>query len=130
MKNIVALFFLVFLTFGNITGVVAAELLMIHHPLCSFCKAFHRDIGVEKYNASKRGKALPLRVIDVTVHNDFYWFNTVRRAGRINHVQGTPTFIIYHNDREVGRVVGYSGEASFYKRLDAEVKRTFKELSK
>lgn len=109
--------------------VVPSALIMIHHKDCHFCKAFMRDIGVEKYNATNIGTALPLRVFDVSTPEGRKAFLVERRAGRISpRVRGTPTFIIYYNNKEVGRVTGYAGKEWFYRKLNAEVKRAFEAL--
>ena len=104
----------------------AAELLMIHHPQCPFCKAFMNDVAPE-YNETYQGKALTLVILDTTIAEDRKWLIQAVLSKNIKPFRGTPTFIIYHNGKEVGRVVGYGGKEWFYEKLDNAVKRSVQE---
>ena len=134
MKKFFALCFLVLFIASPVMAhttdrtILPSELVMFHLPTCGFCKAFHRDIGAKKFNASKRGKALPLRVMDMSTKENRSWVKAERKAKRIKDVRVIPTFIILYNGKEVGRITGYEGKDGFLKRLDAEVKRAFTEL--
>ena len=100
-----------------------AELLMIHNPSCIFCKAFMNDVALD-YSTTKQGKALPLVILDITILENREWLKREMQAGNIKEIHGTPTFIIYKDGKEVGRVVGYSGKEWFYQKLDEAVKES------
>ena len=99
----------------------AAELFMIHNPFCPYCQAFMNDVAPE-YNETKHG--LPLIIIDVTIDKNAEWLEREIRAGNIYNVRGTPTFIIYDDGKEIGRVEGYGGKEWFYEKLDEAVKES------
>jgi len=101
----------------------AAELLMIHNPACVFCQAFMRDVA-PGYNETKQGKALFLTVIDLSVFENRKWLGQELKAGNIKRIHGTPTFIIYDDGKEIGRVEGYGGKEWFYQKLDEAVKES------
>ncbi len=100
------------------TPTLAAELLMVHNPACIFCQAFMRDTQ-PGYSESKQAKEYPLRVIDISIFKNREWIRQQIRDDNIKRILGTPTFIIWDNNREMGRIVGYPGKELFYQRLDA-----------
>jgi len=101
----------------------AAELFMIHNPDCPFCKAFMSEVA-PYYSEAKHGKALPLTIIDITIAKNIEWLKQEMWAGNIRGIRGTPTFIIYSNGKEIGRIEGYGGKEWFYKKLDEAVKES------
>ncbi len=102
---------------------LASELLMVHHPLCPFCKAFMNDVALD-YSTTKQGKALPLVILDITITKNMEWLEQEMRSGNIYRILGTPTFIIYNYGKEIGRVEGYSGKEWFYEELDKAVRES------
>lgn len=102
---------------------LAAELLMIHNPVCPFCKAFMNDVA-PYYSETKHGKTLPLVVIDITITENIEWLKRELGAGNIKKIRGTPTFIIYDDGKEIGRVEGYGGKEWFYEKLDEAVEES------
>jgi len=96
----------------------AAELLMIHNPACVFCQAFMRDVAPE-YSST-----MPLVIIDVSIYENRKWLGQELKAGNIKRIHGTPTFIIYDDGKEIGRVEGYGGKEWFYQKLDEAVKES------
>ena len=79
------------------TPAFAAELLMIHNPDCGFCRAFMEQVE-PTYGETPEGKALPLRVLDVTKLGDVRWIRDNRKKGLIDPIVGTPTFIIWDGE--------------------------------
>jgi len=87
-----------------------SQLLMFDDDDCSWCRKWDSEIGViyklttESCQASlhqvKIGKALP---------------NSVSINDPINY---TPTFVLVHENKEVGRIVGYPGEEFFWSMLN------------
>ena len=97
------------------TPAFAAELLMIHNPDCGFCRAFMEQVE-PTYGETPEGKALPLRVLDVTRLGDVRWIRDNHKAGLIDPIEGTPTFIIWDGE-EFDRIAGYGGKDWFYTNL-------------
>ena len=93
--------------------VYAYELLMFQMPSCIYCQRFLSEVAPE-WNTTLYGKKLPLRVIDISGTTSM-WFSKALQEGRIDGISGTPTFIIWDDNHEVARYVGYSGKTDFYK---------------
>jgi len=101
----------------------AAELLMIHNPACPYCNAFMRDTEPE-YSLSEQAKKYPLHVIDISISKNREWIRQAIQSKKIKPIVGTPTFILYDNDEEIGRFVGYGGKEWFYHYLDETIKQS------
>lgn len=87
----------------------AAELVLFETPNCPWCIKWHRDIGA-RYDNTKAGHLLPLRRVDM--------FKPLpAEIAALPRVAAIPTFVIVECGQEVGRVVGYSTEASFWSAL-------------
>ena len=87
----------------------AAELVMFRVPGCSWCQAWDREVG-DAYPNSPEAEMAPLR--EVRLDRD--------RDGGLElerDVRFTPTFVLARNGVEVGRIVGYPGEAFFWGQL-------------
>lgn len=88
----------------------AAELIMFRRSGCSYCRTWDREVG-PIYPKSDLGRQAPIRMVDldkddqpkVHLHRSVYY---------------TPTFVLVHDGREVGRVEGYPGEEFFWALLD------------
>jgi hypothetical protein len=88
----------------------AAELVMFESAGCAYCLRWNREIG-PIYPRTAEGKRAPLRRVDLS-------------AARPSDLAGlppivyTPTFVLRDDaGREVGRIVGYSGDESFWSQL-------------
>lgn len=87
----------------------SAELVMFETKGCVWCLVWHRDIG-PKYPLTDEGKAAPLRVVE-------------QRGARppdlaaVGAVSATPTFVLVHDGREIGRITGFPGEDFFWPML-------------
>lgn len=88
-------------------GTIAAELLMVRQPGCSWCLLWDKEIGAI-YPASEEGRFAPLRHVDLRDKLPAF----VSQSATM-----TPTFILIENDREVGRITGYPGESFFWEML-------------
>lgn len=93
----------------------AAELVLYETDACAWCIKWHRDIGV-RYANTKAGHLLPLRRVDMLRP-------LPADLAAIPHISLTPTFVIVECGHEVGRVVGYNTEPSFWRELAREVNR-------
>ncbi len=93
----------------------AAELLMFDAYGCMHCELWKDDIGVY-YHKTREGKSAPLRIVslDEKRPEDLDWIEGVRFS---------PTFVLIHNDREIGRIVGYPGEDLFWMNMETVFRR-------
>jgi len=88
----------------------AAELVMFESAACAWCERWHEEIG-PIYPKTPEARIAPLRRVDV--HGP--------RPADLAFVRGirfTPTFVLVHEGREIGRITGYPGEAFFWPLLD------------
>lgn len=87
-----------------------ASLLMVEQAFCEWCEAWDRDVGVI-YAKTEEGRAAPLRRLDISapVPEDV----TLATGTRF-----TPTFVLLHQGREIGRIEGYPGEHFFWPLLN------------
>lgn len=84
----------------------AAELIMFGSTDCNWCKAWEKEVG-QIYAKTEEAKILPLKKVDINGPRppSLQW---------INGVVFTPTFVVIEDNKEIGRIVGYSGEAFFW----------------
>ncbi len=84
----------------------AAELIMFESATCEWCELWTEEVG-EIYAKTEEGRLAPLRRID----------KFDRRPAELKAVRGivyTPTFVLWDQGQEVGRITGYPGEDSFW----------------
>ena len=94
-----------------------AELVMFWRSGCHWCAAWDREIGAI-YPKTDVGRRIELRKVDVDRDTPEVTLNSPIRY--------TPTFVLVDNQREVGRIDGYPGEAFFWgllERLEAKLAR-------
>ena len=84
----------------------SAELLMFESKLCEWCDKWREEIGAV-YPKTDEGRIAPLRTIDV-------YQTRPNKYAPIKGIVYTPTFVLWHDGGEVGRILGYSGEAFFW----------------
>ncbi|MBL8883837.1 MAG: thioredoxin fold domain-containing protein [Hyphomicrobium sp.] len=82
------------------------ELVVMEAPGCVYCTLFRRDV-LPAYTASPRGKDLPIRFVDI---ND----EAASAIGIDYPVDIVPTFVVLKNNKEVGRIPGYTGPEFFF----------------
>ena len=82
------------------------QLLVMEAPGCIYCTIFRRDV-LPSYQASERGKEMPVRFVDV---------NDVGKTGVAldSPIDILPTFVIVRDNKEVGRIPGYMGPENFF----------------
>lgn len=86
--------------------VKSAELLLFESETCEWCEKWREEIG-EVYPKTEEGKFAPLRTIDIHQTRPPEYRNVKR-------VVFTPTFVLWHDNREFGRILGYTDEAFFW----------------
>jgi hypothetical protein len=110
---ILALFCLgAFLTFAR--QAAAAELIMFESSACEWCEAWQRDVGIV-YPLTPEGRYAPLR--RVNIFDD--------RPADLSNIKGvvyTPTFVLFSDGLEIGRIHGYPGEDHFWGLLNVLLK--------
>lgn len=82
------------------------QLVMIEEPGCVYCAKFNREIA-PAYAQTPEGKTAPLRRLNL--HDPW--------PDDLSGVKGetvTPTFILVHNNTEIGRLRGYQGDEFFW----------------
>ncbi len=84
----------------------AAELLMFEEPGCPWCAAWRAEIGVV-YDKTAEGRQAPLRRVDMTLPRP-------ADLEAVDPVVFSPTFVLFAEGVEVGRIVGYPGEHFFW----------------
>jgi hypothetical protein len=89
----------------------AAELLVVGRENCAYCKAWEIEVG-RVYERTEEARVAPLR----RVHIDDVPALNYDLAERVIY---TPTFILLERGREVGRIIGYADEATFWGSLGA-----------
>jgi hypothetical protein len=93
----------------------AAELVMFRVPGCSWCQAWDREVG-SAYPKSPEAEIAPLREVRLDRDRD----GGLKLDSRVRY---TPTFVLARDGVEVGRIVGYPGEAFFWGQLDRLIGR-------
>lgn len=97
------------------TGATAAELVMFESSTCTWCEAWDREVGMI-YGRTSEARVAPLRRVDIGA----------QRPDDLAEVRGivyTPTFVLIEDGQEVGRIIGYPGEAHFWGLLGIELKK-------
>ena len=82
-------------------------LLMVEEIGCPYCERWHSEIG-GIYPKTAEGRFAPLKT--VFIHD--------RTAHKFERVVYTPTFIVVSKGKEVGRILGYTGEDFFWTMLE------------
>ncbi len=91
---------------GHFSRLRGAELFMFEHAGCPWCLMWHREIG-PIYSKTEEGKRAPLRRIMLSK-------DMPPDIAFAEPVVASPTFVLVENGREIGRLLGYRDEASFW----------------
>ena len=110
MRHIRSLLFSVFMFIAPLSFATEKnahkELIFITSEFCPFCAAWEQDIG-SFYHKTTYAKQAPLRRIDIA-EVEF------ELPEILEDVVGTPTFLIFQNGQEVGRIEGYQSAEMFF----------------
>ena len=87
----------------------AAQLIMLEQDGCHWCEVWNEEIGVA-YPKTDEGKLAPLRRVDI--HSPLP--ADLESLKKANY---TPTFVVWHNGREIDRLRGYPGGHFFWPML-------------
>ena len=110
--NLIKLFYLFLLCFFSIIGVSEAEnkLLMITDKSCLYCIIWEKQIG-KIYPKTDIAKNYSLYRIEI---DDF----KKNKNNSIKNIKVTPTFIFLQDEKEKGRITGYSNPEMFWWQVD------------
>jgi len=93
----------------------ALELIMFEQESCEWCEAWNKDVGVV-YSKTDEGKKAPLRRVDI-------YDKRPKDLKHLGNPRFTPTFVLFHDGKELGRIRGYPGEDFFWGMLDELLKK-------
>jgi thioredoxin-related protein len=85
---------------------LAAELLMFTRDGCPWCARFEREVA-PAYHLTEEGQRAPLRRIELKAGGS-------NLAGLAAPVIAAPTFVLFKDGRETGRITGYQGDDAFW----------------
>ncbi len=88
----------------------AAELIMFESEGCTWCEAWDREIA-PVYPKTAEARIAPLRRADIDDE-------LPPDLAALKPVIYTPTFVLLHEGKEVGRILGYPGEDFFWALLE------------
>lgn len=80
------------------------QLIMFEQEGCHYCQVWDDNIG-GSYHKTTEGKFAPLRKVDI--HTD-------DKVANVKPVIFTPTFVLYKDGKEVGRLTGYISDDFFW----------------
>ena len=86
------------------------KLLMITADYCVYCQIWEKEIG-EIYPKTEISKIFPLERIELqeySISNDL----------DNNETKITPTFVFFRENKEIGRIIGYSSAEMFWWQVD------------
>ena len=118
MKKLIAGLLLIILT---ATPVQSAELLMFSSKTCGYCIAFLKEVWPE-YVKSPKQNILPLKLVDFDGSIP-YWFTNALDRNKIDGIRATPTFVIFNNGEEIGRMEGYPGKDNFLTNINRYIEQ-------
>ena len=98
--------FAILVLYGARPAAATTELVMFEEAGCSWCLAWHEEIG-PIYPKTEEAKAAPLRRVDI--HDQ-----RPEDLKGLKPVHYTPTFVLMHDGKEVARLLGYPGEDFFW----------------
>lgn len=98
---------------------LAADLVMVEQDGCHWCARWNADLA-HIYPKTEEGKRAPLRRVDLRALPEDITFTS--------RPVFTPTFVLVHDGKELGRIEGYAGDEFFWfllgKLLDAHPEET------
>lgn len=84
----------------------AAELVMFTRDGCPWCARFEREVG-PIYPRTEEGAKAPLRRVALEAGGS-------AMDGLKERVFAAPTFVLFDEGREIGRLTGYAGDDAFW----------------
>jgi len=103
--TLVALFVLTLASLAPVAA-TATELVMFTRDGCPWCARFEREVA-PAYHLTDEGKQAPLRRVELRAGGS-------PLAGLAAPVFAAPTFVLFEDGRETGRITGYQGDNAFW----------------
>ena len=98
------------LLFVSSNALADNKLLMITAEHCVYCQIWEKEIG-KIYPKTDISKSFPLERIEI----DEY---LISNDSDNYEAKGTPTFVFYKENEEIGRIIGYSSAEMFWWQVD------------
>ncbi|GGJ11016.1 thioredoxin domain-containing protein [Neoroseomonas lacus] len=93
-----------------------ASFVMLERHDCPWCRRWLREVGEPAWNGSDLGRRAPLRRVDVAQ-------DLPEDLRHLTAWRFTPTFVLFANGREVGRIIGYQADYFFWQQAEALLAR-------
>jgi len=118
------MFILTALTFTFFVGIGSAqELLVLSGEKSKNSKRWQEEV-LPEYSSSSQMINLPVKIVPVKGNRFPEWLAKALDEGRVGEILGTPTFLIWDpkEEKEIGRIEGYTQKPRFFSQLDEAVK--------
>jgi thioredoxin-related protein len=115
MRYLVRTLLLLILVVALLPVSMAAELIVFSRPDCVWCEAWERDVGAI-FPRTDEAQYLHLTRVDISEP-------LPERLRNLKGVNYTPTFVVLDEKREIGRILGYTGEGYFWWELQKIIKK-------
>ena len=89
------------------------QLIMFEQEGCHYCEVWDANVGVV-YDKTPEGRYAPLKKVDIHTDDD---------VPNVKPVIYTPTFVLYKDGQEVGRLTGYISDDFFWGLLNPLLKK-------
>lgn len=107
MISVIFILLLAPLTFAK-----ALVLVAVTHQSCPVCQVWHEEV-LPYYAFEAKAHHLPvLKSYNIENKEDYEWV-----FSHISGITALPTFIVFDEEREVGRFTGYRGYEQFFENL-------------
>ena len=116
-KNLYNFIFLLIVIFllSSKSSFADNKLLMITADYCIYCQIWEKEIG-KIYPKTDISKSFPLERIELDEHS-------IRNELDNNVTKITPTFVFFRENKEIGRIIGYSSAEMFWWQVDEILNR-------
>jgi len=108
------------------------SLIMFHDVNCMYCQNFltkvcktteedpNRNTHCPGYGLNQNSEKYPLTIFTKKTIPE--WIVRAFKDNIIEPIRGTPTFVLWDGEREVGRIVGFGSAEEFYEELERLIK--------
>lgn len=103
------------LTAGQVRAGDKLQLVMFDRVGCPWCAKWDAEVG-DVYHKTWEGERAPLRRLNM--HPPY-----PSDLSFITNIIYSPTFVLVRGRKEIGRIVGYPGEAHFYVQLSQLIEK-------
>lgn len=115
-RRFLTVFFALFLSSSGLFAQAGTELVMFERAGCPWCVRWDKEVA-PIYPKTELGQRLPLRKVNLD-------HDKTQSAQLDLPIRFTPTFVLMQEGREVGRIVGYMNDATFWGLLEQILTKT------